>query len=139
MFPNEALRNLWDLILSTYPVRMRLVKQLPVGVADADMTLADLTGSGIECNFSGYAYQTLTFGAAAIVAGPEGKAISNTVTFQPSGLAMAQTIYGYFLTLYYGGTEHLFLWKPLTTPVVMASDASQLQRTINLFDENFTP
>lgn len=139
MWVDQGLKFVIDEIIGsgTYAIKMHLAKALPT---PHDTTVTDTDLDAVEADYGGYAAQAVALtGAATINGSDEGVALTPTMTFHPTGLAAPQTIYAYWISATIGGTDYCLIYEELATPVVFTSDASQFQRVLNFYDENFNP
>ena len=74
-----------------------------------------------EASFSGYGYQTATFGSSAGNTGGVARIVGSSLTFQAdSSIAGSQSIYGYWCT-YQTDSTNLAWAELLPSPVTIAS------------------
>jgi len=60
--------------------------------------------------------------------------------FQPAGMSVSQTIYGYYVTFKARDTSVvLWIWRRFTTPLVLLNDSSQIKITVKVYDKDFSP
>lgn len=122
--PDEGEVSLLDMLVDGdgfSSVRIRLYKNNLT--PDEDTVYGDMT----ECDFSGYAQVTPSFGAASVVS-HKGKIVDSAArNFTHNGGGTSNTVYGYYVV---DSTGTRLLWvERFASPITMANSGDQIQLT----------